>query len=38
MEKVYSEIGLCPTFSVEKSDSDCGTIYNVSEEKDLNLS
>jgi len=31
MEKVYSEIGLCPTFSIDKSDSDCGTIYSNSE-------
>lgn len=38
MEKVYSEIGLCPTFSIENSDSDCGTIYNDSEVKDLYLS
>lgn len=27
MEKVYYEIGLYPTFSIEQSDSDCGTIY-----------
>jgi len=33
MEKVYSEIGLYPTFSIEKPDSDCGTIYI---EKDIN--
>ncbi len=33
MEKVYSEIGLCPTFSIEEPDSNCSTIYI---EKDIN--
>jgi hypothetical protein len=33
MGKVYSEIGLYPTFSIEKPDIDCGTTYV---EKDIN--